>query len=197
MLQKHSRHDLHIHLNELPEQGWDYHYTNKSGELNDVLKDLIGQRPYSIEFHLKPIGNAFEIRGTIKTALGLICSRCAIEFEYNVNEPINEILVIEEGRPRGSRSSRTNHSSEWTTEGPFCNYLKSPVFDVAPYIHELVAASEPYQPRPQSGCDENCENLKKAQKSGYFGHNAPLEPEKQSPFSVLADIKLDKKATKH
>ena len=84
-----------IHLFDLNEDGDSYQYDRQSGELNEILKDLIANNDFSITLQFRPIGNAFEMTGSIRAEMDLECSLCAIDLKYPVNEKVQEIIVIE------------------------------------------------------------------------------------------------------
>lgn len=179
--------DKWIHLDELPSDGFDFTFTQESGELNEDLFDLLAGRPYRLELRINPAGNAYEVRGSLSTTLPLLCSRCAVDIDYKIEERFHEILVIQPPLDRKSKTSHTNHLSDISDKGPFCNYLDSEEFNVGSWAHEILALAEPANPLGKPNCDDSCENFQMAIKNGWI-----QEEEKQaaSPFSVLANLKV-------
>ncbi|MGE0764225.1 MAG: YceD family protein [Bdellovibrionales bacterium] len=179
-----------IYLNELPQEGRRFVYTEQTGELTPTLKDLIGKNPYRVEIEVKPMGNVFSAEGSIQTGLDELCSLCAIEFIQPVKEKFNEILVIQTS-PHEGHQARVNHSSELNLDGPECTELESDSFSVGDYIHELVALSRPIKPLGKSNCDNSCENYQEAVRKGWLTpeNNKGFKPE--NPFSKLAKVKLN------
>jgi uncharacterized metal-binding protein YceD (DUF177 family) len=175
-----------ISLSEIPEQGCQYHYSRSTGELNEQLKDLIGSNDYQLDIELKPQGNLFEVRGSVETHLDLLCSRCAVDFKFKVNQSFHEWLMVEDSRPRRSHSSHSNHASE-SLNGVYCNHLSSEKFDVGEYVHEIIASAEPIQPLGRENCEAGCENYDKALKAGWLTPSEP--PDTHRPFQVLEQLK--------
>jgi uncharacterized metal-binding protein YceD (DUF177 family) len=180
-----------IHLKELPSAGEDVEFTNKTGELNATLRELIEHHDYRATFHLAPLGNAYELKGEMETTLPLLCSVCANSFTLPVRNKLHEYLIIESAFARGERMAKTNHAHEWENEGPDYIVLENDHFDVAAYIHEIVALLEPMRPlcAPQlaTGCTHSAEKIQR----NWLAFNE--EGERQlanNPFQVLEKIKL-------
>lgn len=182
-----------VHLNDLPEEGREYVYNQDSGELTSSISDLIGDNPYKIHIHIRPVGNAFELKGQLETQLDLACSRCALEFKYSVKTPLSELLLVVDELPRTGRQAQVNHVTELDSSAPDYVTLPSDSFDVADFVHEIIAISEPSQPLGKPDCDDNCENLLELYRQGWLqppGDQKP-EPTTNSPFAGLKDIKLN------
>jgi uncharacterized metal-binding protein YceD (DUF177 family) len=166
-----------IALPDLPPQGEDYALNRKSGELNETLKDIISDRDYEISIHIKPIGNVYEISGRIQTEVNTQCSRCGRDALAPINDQFSELIVIEEPRPRkGSSSSHEGHS-----DGPFCNYVTSPIFNLAEFCHEHIAAAEPYL--FECGRPDCADTYKRA-----TTHTEAPEFNKTNPFQALKKV---------
>ena len=58
---------MKIRLSEIPDEGRSYLFDRKSAELNADLEDILGTQDYVIDMFVKPIGNAYEMRGSLKT----------------------------------------------------------------------------------------------------------------------------------
>lgn len=104
--------EIVLNLNEIHTDGEKFSFNRKSGELNKILHNIIGDGDYSIEFTLTPVGDAFELKGHFFADKSLICSRCAFDFQSQLKEDFHEILVVSEELPRNGHLSRPNHSSE-------------------------------------------------------------------------------------
>jgi len=162
-------------LSEIPHEGRNYLYDQDGGDLNQALDDLIGDAPFKVDLHLKPIGNVYEIAGTILTERQLPCSRCGEDTKSEVKINLHELIVVEKERPRKSSSSHVSHSEE--ASGPFCNYISQPILNLGEFVHEQIAASEPYTIYCQR---PDCEEIVIDKTEGF---------EKQSPFAILKDLK--------
>jgi uncharacterized metal-binding protein YceD (DUF177 family) len=183
---------IKISLKDLPTEGRDFEYSRESGELDAALKDLVGKNPYTVKMHITPMGNAFDLKGSIQTQMDLQCAHCGGDFKYKVDQKLNEVLVEQVPLAKGDFQTKANHAHEWKEEGPDYIQLESDVFNVADYIHEAVALAEPLQPIGRPDCDPNCENIHNEIKRNWltFGEEAPGASIKANPFQVLEKIKL-------
>jgi uncharacterized protein len=180
-----------ILLRELPPEGREYDYNRDSGELTEALDELIDQNDYAVRLSVRPIGNAFDVQGELKTSLDLQCSLCAIDFKLPITQKFHEVLVINEALDKGDQLTKANHSSEWDPNQPEGVYLEAPLLDVGNFIHELIAIAEPMRPLGRPGCEEACEN----RKDGVQREWLSTDPKdsisiRNQPFSVLEKIKL-------
>lgn len=190
---KHRLHPVNINLKELPPEGRDYEYSSESGELTSALKDLLHNNAYLIQFHLKPMGNTYELKGELKTQLNLQCSLCAFDLKHPLNQKFHEFLIVESPLEKGDQHTRVNHAHELTFDGPEATILESESFSVPDYFHELIGLAEPIRPVGSEKCDQGtCENLKEIPKRDWLtvGAEAAAQPTKANPFKILEKIKL-------
>ncbi len=185
---------IHINLKELPPEGQDFTYSEKSGELTPSLKPLVGANPYSVQFKITPMGNTYDLRGTASAAMDMQCSLCAIDFNYPIVLKLHELLVVNKKQPlaKGDQQAKTNHAHEWEAQGPDYIILESDSFSIADYIHEMVALAEPLRPLGKPDCDDKCDNLKDRVQREWLtvGPDKEAEPIKANPFQILEKIKL-------
>jgi uncharacterized metal-binding protein YceD (DUF177 family) len=172
-----------INLRNLKPDGETFEYdTQVEPGLQSKIRDLTGQNNTVVKIELLPIGNAFQVRGSIKANLPLECSRCGTDMSLPLDLNVNEILIIEEKRPRGSQQTKNQESERWTSEGPFCNYLESYIFDLAEYIHEQIASNTPYI----TECGTvDCENLTH---SSISSSNMEEYQQDANPFEILRNF---------
>jgi uncharacterized metal-binding protein YceD (DUF177 family) len=181
-----------ILLKELPPEGRDYEYDQESGELTPFLEELVGKNPYRVTMNIRPIGNAYDVQGTLKTGLNLQCSLCAVDFALPIDQKFHDVVVINEAMHKGDTTAKTNHSSEWDESQPEGLYLDKAVLDVKEFIHELIALAEPIRPLGGKACDEGkCENLMDRPKREWLS----LDPNDtisvhNHPFAALGKVKL-------
>jgi len=184
---------LHINLKELPPEGQDFTYSHTTGELNRALKDLVKANAYNVQFKITPMGNTYELRGSVSAAMDLQCSLCAVDFKYPLELKLFELLLISKKHSfaKGDQQTKANHAHEWEAQGPDYILLESGSFDVAEYIHEMVALAEPLKPLGKPDCDENCENLSDRTKRPWLTYGGEdAEGVKSNPFQILEKIKL-------
>jgi uncharacterized metal-binding protein YceD (DUF177 family) len=190
---KHHHNATLITLKDLPQEGREFSYTRESGELNQALKDLVGNNSYQVHFKIIPMGNSFDLKGQVNSSMDLQCSLCAIDFKYPLVINLHELLVIDKPLAKGDQMSRANHAHEWESEGPDYILLKSDAFNVAEYIHEMIALAEPLRPLGRPDCDEMCENIKDRVQRPWlsFGEEEQAATGVRSnPFQILEKIKL-------
>jgi uncharacterized protein len=185
---------MKIRLNEIPDEGRSYLFDRKSGELDAQLKELVGSHPYAIDMTIKPIGNAYEMRGTVKTTLSEVCSKCGYDFELPIDRKFNEIIFEEQDEHRKSQGVHGNQSVNFVGEGPSMIPVRGKVFDAADYAHEAVALAEPFY--PMCGPNETClhaDEVKEIVERLEAQAELAVEEKPASPFSVLKDLGLSRK----
>lgn len=181
---------MRINLSEIPPEGRQYLCNQKTGEFEEALTDLVGQRPYDVNFFIQPVGNIYEITGKIDTHLGLTCARCANDFNYGIHEKIHELLVPGGKLPRTGKEAKVNHVSELDDSGPSTTVIESLNFDMDPLVRDLVALAEPNI----AICSDHCKGL-----CQFCGTNLNLkecqceagQQKKSSPFAKLGEIKFN------
>ncbi len=184
---------MKINLADIPEAGREYNWTHTSKELDTALNDLIHKNPYEAKFLIRPMNNRdFELVGTLKTSTGEQCSRCGIDFKFNIMEKFHSILIPEQPQDRLGKYARVNHVSDSVDTGhAVAEYPSSFMFDIGEFFHEVVALAVPFNPAPAEDSAGNCIECKIPVKGREFSYNEELPKEdKPNPFSVLKNIKL-------
>lgn len=187
---------MKINLNEIPAEGKDFVFTTKTGELNELLSDLIGGLEFSTQFTILPMTQpgAYELRGFVKTTLPEDCSRCGLDFKFPVHERINHLLMsaVSTDLPRDGFMQKANHFSDLTYDGPEITEFTGHHFEAGEFIHELIALAEPFNPAPDMDKHGKCQQcgLKMEQiQSKYSQGEAP--DLKTNPFQQLKGLKLN------
>ncbi|RYZ74715.1 MAG: DUF177 domain-containing protein [Proteobacteria bacterium] len=184
---------MKIRLNEIPAEGRKYNFDRQTGELNASLSDVIGNRDYSVEFFISPIGNAYEMRGRLKTTVDEVCSRCGYEIELPIDRAISEILFEEDQEYRKQESASGNHSVDFLSDGPSMIPVRGNVLDPEEYTHEAIALSIPSYPtcKPNGECEHFDEVSQVIQR---LEQESNLENEKKPvghpAFSALQGLSL-------
>lgn len=179
-----------ISLRELPAEGREFNFTRDSGELSEILKDLIGSNPYTVHLRIMPMGNTFDLRGRLDTSLDLQCSLCAFDFKLPVHVKLYELILIEKALSKGDQMSRNNHAHEWESNGPNYIVLESDLFNLGEYIREQIGLAEPIRPTGKPDCDETCGNLKERVERPWLTYGPDLKEGTIRPFEVLEKLKL-------
>ncbi len=184
---------MKIRLKEIPQDGRSYSFDRASAELNDALEDIVGEHDYAVELYIKPIGNAYEMTGSLKTVIPETCSHCGYEFELSIDRRINEVLFEEVAVDRKAQSVHGNHSVDFEKDGPSMTPVQGDVFDASEFVHEMVALSEPFY--PMCGPNGQCLRSKEVEeiRRRLEAESEFAEEEKPSPFSVLKGLDLNKK----
>lgn len=173
---------MKINLKALTPEGETYHFDRSSEEFHGVLDDIIGKREFAVDVEIRPLGNSFEMRGKFAAAYTDSCSKCGYDVDVPITNKINEILVIEEARPRHSQSVRGQNSVKFDGEGPSVTYLNNQDFMLSEFIHEMVASSMEAYPQ--------CSDQKMCHEQQYKLADEPVEKPKGHPaFQVLEAIK--------
>ena len=183
-----------IALKDLPPDGTEFNYTPETGEMTSILSDLIQKNSYDIRLRLTPMGNAYGLKGEIKTALDLQCSDCGGEFKLKINTLVNELIVPQKPLAKGDQQSRANHAHELTEGGPNYILLENEVFNIGEYVHEAIALAEPIRPVGKPDCDPNCGELLTQLNRPWLTIGAKDEKSgegiRANPFQVLEKMKL-------
>lgn len=180
-----------INLLEIPSEGKSFQVNRKTGELNSILADLIGQSDFESEFTIRPLqGGTFELTGSIRTQLPEDCSRCGLDFQMPINEKFRELLLPVQSVPRNSKFAKANHVSDMNGQGPEVYEYEGHHFNAGEYLHEVVAISEPFTPAPPCNAQGECSLCKKPVQNQKFGYEDPGFEKPTSPFDALKNIKL-------
>jgi uncharacterized protein len=183
---------MKLKLNEIPDEGREYTYTKETGELNDDLRDLIESNAYSVQFFIKPLNNSdFVMTGQVSTRTKEICSLCGDTFNFQTKAQINEILIPKAIDKDHEKQSRANHISEQDENAPAVSEYKGEVFELGDFIHEAIALSIPFNPKPELTANGDCSVCLKSTPTHalIYDENVSII-EKVNPFLALKDLKL-------
>ncbi|MDX9731551.1 MAG: YceD family protein [Bdellovibrionales bacterium] len=174
-------------MSEIPEEGRQFTFTRESGELNTILQDLLPTAPYKIDMTIRPLGNAYEMRGRVVTSLAEVCSLCGWDLNLPLNRTFTEILVEEPEADRETHHVHGNQSVDFLKDGPSSMSYRNGVLNAAEYVHEFIALSEPAYPSCE---DPDCEHLEEATKKReeLAAEFARADRSEKSPFSKLQDL---------
>lgn len=185
---------MKLKLNEIPENGLEYIYTQKTGELNEDIRDLIENNNYHVQLFIKPLNNDdFAMNGHVTTKTKEICSLCGDTFHFPTTAKINEILIPKSVGKDHEKQSKANHISEHDEHAPSVSEYKGEVFDIGEFIHEAIALSVPFNPKPEQTEDGNCLFCLKTVPTSSFIYDEDISiSQKINPFLSLKDLKLKK-----
>lgn len=183
---------MRINLGDIPQDGKEFICNQNTGEFNETLADLIGKNPYDVKFHIQPIQKGFELRGSVRTNLPELCSRCGDDMKVNINTSYHGILLPRLELGRSGHYAKSNHVSE-TSDNDEASLIEfdGQHFDMAEYLHEIVALEIPFKPVPPEDEKGNCSLCHLNLKTHTFGYSDPELPKKESPFAALKNIKIN------
>jgi uncharacterized protein len=182
---------MRINLLEIPEEGKSWICNQKTAELNESLKDLIGKKPYSTEFTIRPLqSGTYELTGFIRTEIPEDCSRCGVDFDMPLDEKFKELLIPEQPLPRNSKYTKANHLSDMHEDQLSVIEYPGHHFEAGEYLHEVVGLAEPLIPAPPCDAQGNCTKCSKNVKDMVFKYEDQGFETPEQPFSVLKNIKL-------
>lgn len=182
---------MKIRLNEIPQEGRSYIFDRESGELNATLNDLIGQHAYKVELFIKPIGNAYEMRGKLNTSTAEICSKCGWDFDLALDRSIHEILFEEDDSHRKTQSVHGNQAVDFLGGGPSMTPVRGDVFDAGEFVHEIIALAEPFYPLCGGEKCDHIEEVEEIQRKIQTEFQSADEKTEGHPaFSVLKSLEV-------
>lgn len=179
---------MKINLAEIPEEGRDFHYDRETGELNEILEDLVHREKYSIDFTIRPMGNAYELRGKLQTRLPDVCSKCGDEMSSPIDHKFHEILLEEQEDYRKSHSVHGNQSVDFLAQTPSVSHYQGNIFEAGEFLHEEVALAGPLYPvcgMQKCVREAEIDNLQKQLEENF---KAATKDIGESPFAVLKDF---------
>lgn len=184
-----------IHLNEIPEEGKSFILSNKTGELNKILKDILGTEEYHVEFTIRPIGQGFELKGKGTSKVPNQCSRCGLDIQLNLKAQFNELLMPKLDLDRTAKYAKSNHLSDNDhlneSELSVTDYVGNS-FDVGAFVHEAFGLLIPTCPVAETDEKDNCKVCGVNVVTTKFGYDEALPDENQkNPFAVLKGLKLN------
>ncbi|OEF98553.1 YceD family protein [Desulfuribacillus alkaliarsenatis] len=109
--------------------------------INDITEVLV-----DIEVvNTKP--REYQVSGSVKTTIGLICGNCLQDLQVNVNSTLDEIFVLAEMTDFESGAIEESDDK--------FNYIAGQVIDLKPFIKQEILLSLPMKPL----CKEVCKGL--------------------------------------
>lgn len=180
-----------INLLDIPEEGKSFRVDRNVGDLNESLRDLIGNAEYASEFRITPMqSGTFELKGSISTLTQEDCSRCGDGFNFKVDQKFNEILMPELETPRNGFYAKPNHVSDLKEKDLDVVEFKGHLFNMGEFVHEIIALAQPFNPAPECDKTGKCILCKKDAQNAFTYEDPGFEkPEK--PFEALKNLKLN------
>ncbi len=180
-----------INLQEVPDSGRTWFLDRQTAELNEVLRPLLGTQEYWARLSIVPLseGSSFDVHGTFKTKLPEQCSRCGDDFQLDLDEKFQNLLLPTMDMPRNGKIAKANHFSDLHQDGPEPIEYVENVFDVGEFFYELVVLAKPMIPSPPKDTEGNCSICKQSAKSFIHCDSGNQEP--SHAFEALKKLKFD------
>ena len=139
--------NLQIELFRLPPQGRSFSFYSPHHPVHKSLSPIVGRNNCKVQIQLAPIGKySFEAKGSFDTHIDRPCARCGADVHFAFQYDFYEVLQADEPA-----------ELSLDPDGPFCHFVPSGQLNLPEYLHELLAAQEPYalycqQSSPPSSC---------------------------------------------
>lgn len=143
-------------------------------DFEDVIEDIPSSKPVEAHLTIKSMGDFIEVSGVLKANLTLECDLCLKEFEYELNEEINETFA------KNTLLAEYGQETE-LKEGQFITDLDgSDEIDIYDLLYQYVILNIPNK----KVCGINCNK-------GVFVTDEEFV-EEDPRMEVFKNIKLDK-----
>lgn len=143
-------------------------------DFEDVIEDIPSSKPVEAHLTIKSMGDFIEVSGVLKATLTLECDLCLKEFEYELNEEINETFA------KNTLLEEYGQETE-LKEGQFITDLDgSDEIDIYDLLYQYVILNIPNK----KVCGINCNK-------GVFVTDEEFV-EEDPRMEVFKNIKLDK-----
>jgi uncharacterized protein len=189
---------MKIRLSDIPREGSFWHFTRGQEEdLDLALQDLLGEKEaYSVELRITPLDQSgtYHIDGRICTQWQELCSKCADEFEFKINQPFHDLLIPKLKMPRNGSTSKPQHLEHTcsSTDSDAYEY-EAEHFNIGEFLHEILALARPLAPKPEEDASGNCSLCHKSHDQIMallrLNREDPTVIKRSSPFEVLKNLK--------
>lgn len=169
---------MKVLVNKIPDEGIEIHSIENAETLGISPSEAVLDDNVHIEAKITSEWPAFFVDGSIKTVLNLMCSRCAVEFAYNVDTFFH---CHEEPASLAS----TEGSLYLLKRDMDIDHYAGNTIEVNDIFREQLMLAVPIHPLCKPDCCGLCPNC---------GHNLNIGPcnchieETGSPFSVIKEI---------
>ena len=143
-------------------------------DFDEVIEDIPSKEPVKAHLKIKSLGDFIEITGNVKANLTLECDLCLKEFEYKLNEEIDEMFA------KNALQEEYGQETE-IKDGQFVTDLEGKnEIDIYDLLYQSVILNIPNK----KVCGINCNK-------GVFQTDEEFV-EEDPRMQVFKDIKLDK-----
>ncbi|MEK6577901.1 MAG: DUF177 domain-containing protein [Bdellovibrionota bacterium] len=213
---------MKIYLNEIGDTDTDLEFTQEEAWVKDTIKradeveatqpnlgrpGTTGQlRQANVTFTLRKVDEVVVLSGHVKTQVELLCSRCATQFQYPVDESYSGLFcrdpdmagvahlqkstgdeMVRVGQNKGFARHAHNFENEHNASRDLdITYLSHDYIDLSDVLMEQLQLQIPFQPLCEKGCKGICTQCGADLNRGRCACDKIL---KSRPFAALGDIK--------
>lgn len=154
---------MKVYLNELSETAKELHFSEQDPWLVEAVKSTEEsplKRPhYSVDFELRKVQDVVFLKSHLELELGLLCSRCANDFEHHLASSFQCMFTRNRGLDSSRKASSVGvaHSEPTgdTAEDLDIEFLEKDYIELADVLKEQIYLKIPFQPL----CNEDCKGL--------------------------------------
>ncbi len=154
---------MKVYLYELSETPKLLHFGEQDPWLVEVVKELQespleGKTPvYSVDLELRQLQEVVFLKSKVNLELGLLCSRCANNFEYNLISSFQCMFTRDKGLTEQTENVGIAHSEPTgaTGEDLEIELLEKDFIELSDVLKEQIYLKLPFQPL----CSEDCKGI--------------------------------------
>lgn len=155
---------MRVYLHELSETPKDLHFSEQDSWLAEVVKDiqeaeLTQKKPlYSVDFALRKLQEVVFLKSKLQLEVGLLCSRCANNFEYNLKSSFQCMFTRDKGLGEQNINVGIAHSEPTgaTGEDLDIEFIEKDYIELSDVLKEQIYLKIPFQPLCSEGCKGIC-----------------------------------------
>lgn len=153
---------MKVYLYELSETPKDLHFSENDSWLVEAIKgtqesETVKKPSYSVDFELRRLQEVVFLKGKMTLNLGLLCSRCANNMEYDLASNFQCMFTRDKGLGDNTGNVGVAHSEPTgaTGEDLDIEFLEKDYIELADVLKEQIYLKLPFQPL----CREECKGL--------------------------------------
>jgi uncharacterized protein len=154
---------MKVYLYELSENPKDLHFTEQDPWLVETVKNTqeseLAKKPsYVVDMELRKLQEVVFLKGKLKLDVGLLCSRCANDFEHSLRSSFQCMFTRERSLTPGEGNVGVAHSEPTgaTGEDLDIEFLEKDYIELADVLKEQIYLKLPFQPLCNEGCKGIC-----------------------------------------
>lgn len=154
---------MKIYLYELSEDSTDLHFTERDDWVVESVKktqesEVTGKNPaYTVDLDLRKSLDVVFLKGQMNLEMGLLCSRCANDFEYHLSTQFRAMFTRSKSLGEKSSNVGVAHSEPTGSTGEDLDieFLEKDYIELGDVLKEQIYLKLPLQPL----CNESCKGI--------------------------------------